>query len=252
MTVKLFLIPGSHPCAAALKAAELKGIPHETKRLPPVFHVFYAKARFKDRTFPAMIVDGEKVQGTRQIMERFDQMVPEPRLFPADPQQLAKVEEAERWGDEVIQDIGRRVIYCHMQKDFGVMENYLDYADFPIPRLLRRPVGKFIVRLASIVTGATDKRVRRDLEKMPEYLDHVDRLIEQGVIGGDQPNAADLQILATVAIWMVHDDLRAEIENRPCGRAANQLYPDYVAIAGPGILPDEWLAPLRAATPTAP
>lgn len=248
MAVKLFLIPGSHPCAAALKAAELKGIQHETKRLPPALHAFYAKARFKDRTLPAMIVDGEKVQGTLQIIERFDQMVPEPRLFPVDPGQRARVEEAEQWGDTVIQDIGRRVIYGHMQKDFGVMENYLDYAQFQIPRPLRKPIGKFIVKLASIGTGATKKRVRRDLEQMPGYLDHVDGLIAEGVIGGEQPNAADLQILATIAVWMVHADLRAEIEGRPCGRAADKLYPDYVAIAGPGILPDEWLAPLRAAT----
>jgi Flp pilus assembly protein TadB len=40
-------------------------------------------------------------------------------------------------------------------------------------------------------SGASDERVRRDLDELPGVLDEVDRLLEAGVIGGEQLGAAD-------------------------------------------------------------
>jgi hypothetical protein len=46
------------------------------------------------------------------------------------------------------------------------------------------------------------------------------------VIGGDQPNAADFQILSSVRVLL---DFRAlpSFEERPSARAARRLFPDW-------------------------
>ena len=56
-------------------------------------------------------------------------------------------------------------------------------------------------------------------------LDRVDALIEQGTIGGDEPNAADFQIGATTRLLMNFDDVRPAIEGRPAADHATRRFP---------------------------
>ncbi|MBA2764642.1 MAG: glutathione S-transferase, partial [Thermoleophilaceae bacterium] len=70
------------------------------------------------------------------------------------------------------------------------------------------------------------------LERLPANLDRVDQLIASGVIGGDRPNVADLQIAASVRLLMACDDLREQIDTRPAGALARRLMPEV-----PGRLP---------------
>jgi len=93
------------------------------------------------------------------------------------------------------------------------------------------------------VSDADDATVRADLTRLPGLLDRADRLLEEEVIGGDEPNAADLQILTSLRLLLAHEDLRPRIEPRPCARAALRLLPDYPR-PGPGALP-----PVPAALP---
>src|SRR5436305_5352775 len=59
-------------------------------------------------TVPGLTIDGdERVHGSVAILERLEQIVPDPPLYPdgiADA-----VREAERWGDQELQDLGRRL-----------------------------------------------------------------------------------------------------------------------------------------------
>ena len=52
-------------------------------------------------------------------------------------------------------------------------------------------------------------------------------LIEDGTIGGGQPNAADFQILASVRVLLEFDDLGHLLEGRACAPAARLLYPEW-------------------------
>ena len=45
-------------------------------------------------------------------------------------------------------------------------------------------------------------RLAEDLAGLPAKLDHVDALADDGVIGGEQPTAADLQIGATLRVLL--------------------------------------------------
>ena len=76
-----------------------------------------------------------------------------------------------------------------------------------------------IAVLARRLNRATDENVQRDLAALPGLLDHVDELIERGVIGGAERNAADYQIATSISLLLTMDDLRPMIEDRPAGQA---------------------------------
>jgi glutathione S-transferase len=65
---------------------------------------------------------------------------------------------------------------------------------------------------------------------MLRLLDHVDRLIADGTIGGAGPNAADFQILSSVRVLLEFQDLSGQLEGRACASAARLVSPDW---AGP-------------------
>jgi len=99
---------------------------------------------------------------------------------------------------------------------------------------------------------ASDENVRHDLAALPGMLMRIDDWCEAGVLNGEQLNAADFQIAASIRFAMTLDDLRPSIEGRPAGQLAMRVVPDYPGHASP-VLPPSWLEPLReaAAAPAA-
>src|SRR5687768_17663878 len=96
---------------------EHKGIKHKVVNLVPGTHAAVLRSLgFRRGTVPALKLDGRRVQGTRAIARALDEAQPDPALFPTDPQQRIRVEEAERWGDEVLQPVPRRLgnwVFAH-------------------------------------------------------------------------------------------------------------------------------------------
>jgi glutathione S-transferase len=196
---------------------------------------------------PAVRLDGRRIQGSRQISAALEELRPEPPLFPGDPASRREVEEAERWGDEVLQPAARRIEVWELRRDRRMVETQL--ADARLiqgarvainPRLAAATSGPTLWWYARLI-GATDEAVRHDIARLPEMLDRVDAWIADGVLGGGEPNAADFQIAPSLSLLMTVDELRHAIESRPAGRLAHSLVPDYPGRSG-GILPREWLA----------
>src|SRR3954471_3371787 len=101
----LHVLPPSHPCMTARKALELKGLDYERVDLTPGPHVETMTEIYGARTVPGLLVDGEPVHGSRAILARLEELAPEPALYPGD--RAEAIREAERWGDEELQDLGR-------------------------------------------------------------------------------------------------------------------------------------------------
>src|SRR3954454_5542791 len=85
MDLKLYVIPGSHPCATVEAALDLKGLPYERVDLLPGLSALLQLARFGRRTVPGLSVDGYKVSGSRLIMRTLDGLQAEPRLYTGGP-----------------------------------------------------------------------------------------------------------------------------------------------------------------------
>lgn len=244
--VKIYVLPASHPCEAVLAAAKLKRISYKKVNLLPAIHRVVIRAMFPRPTVPAAIIDGEKVQGSREIMRRFDQLRPDDHpLFPRDPDARASVEEAEDWADEVLQPLTRRLLWAHLKRSKSALRSYAEGQRMPLPMPIAMAFAEPVIKAASLYNHATDDLVRDDLANLPSYLDRIDSYIADDVIGSENVNVADLQIGATLALLMTLQDLHAAIATRPCGALALRLFPDYRGNTPSGILPAQWFENLR-------
>jgi glutathione S-transferase len=242
---KLYVIPGSHPSRSAMLMLQRKGIPFKRVDLMPVISKGVLRAmRFPGFTVPALKLDRTRVQGSREIARELDRIQPDPPLFPADPDLRAKVEEAETWGDQ-FQQKPRRFSWWALKRDRAAMASYSEGARLGIPVGLAVRTGGPIVSLSARFNRATDENVRADLASLRADLDRIDQWIADGVLGGGEPNTADFQIAPSVRLAMTLDDLRPYIEQRPAGRLATQIVPDFPGRTSP-VFPAEWLEDLKA------
>ena len=237
MAVKLYVIPGSHPSKAAELMLEHKGIPFKRVDLVTAMHKPSLKLLgFPGTTVPAMKADGRKVQGSRAISHALDEIKPEPALVPSDA-----VREAERWGDEELQPIPRRLAWwalVHLSGKERTEAARLSLEGYRVGL----PIGvaaRTVLPIAKVAAGynhSTDEDVRADLAAVPDRIDRVDALLSEGVIGGEQLNAADFQIGTSVRLLLAYEDLKPYIEGRPAAEHARRVVPEYNA-AFPKVFP---------------
>jgi glutathione S-transferase len=246
MKTTLYVIPGSHPSRTARMMLERKGIAYKRRDLIPVVSKGVLRAaRFPGVTVPALKIDGERIQGSKEIARALDRIQPEPPLFPGDPGERAVVEEAEAFGDEVLQPVARRALWNALHRDRAPLRSFSAGAKLGVPVGVAVKTAAPIVALSARFNEATDENVRADLAALPGMLQRVDDWIDAGVLGAQEPNAADYQVAASIRLLMTLDDLRPAIESRPAGELAMRIDPDYPGRVPP-IFPAEWLEPLRA------
>jgi glutathione S-transferase len=236
--IKLYGTPPSPPSHTARLMLERKGLEHEVIWLLPALHPALVRTRgFRGGTVPALKIDRRKLQHSREISRALEELKPDPPLFPSDPEARLKVEEAERWGEEVLQNGPRRIvrwIAVHrpearvmIARDMGI----------PLPRFaawINAPAARHVANKVN-----ADREIQSTVAQVPGMLDHVDALIAEGVIGGDEPNAADLQIATSVRSLLNVGDLDPVTKGRPAAELALRYVPEFGTDFPPGMLPDQ-------------
>lgn len=246
VNVKLYTLPGSHPCAAVEVALKSKGIDYRRVDLLPMSQMLVGPLRYGGYTVPGMRVGSEKLLGSRAIMRRLDELVSEPSLLPSEEDARQRVLEAERWGDEDFQDIPRKIIDVAFLRDPGAMLSYVGDAKLPLPRSMMRPALPLTARLMAVRNKAREETVRAALASLPGKLEKIDGWISDGVLGGEQPNAADLQIGSTVRLLLSIGDVAPLLRGRPAA-ALERYFPPMVGEVPVGTLPAQWLPASAAA-----
>jgi glutathione S-transferase len=245
MAVKLYGTPPSPPSHSARLMLERKGIDHKVIWLLPGMWPALLRTRgFRGGTVPAMKVDGRRIQGSTLISRELERIQPEPPLFPADPEKRRDVEDAERWGDEVLQDVPRRIVRWLSVHRPETKVMIAEDVGIPFPRFaawINTPAARHLAKKVD-----ADRQIQQAISQVPEILDHVDQLIADGVIGGEEPNAADFQIAGSVRALLNVADLNPATNGRPASELALRYLPDFGTDFPPGLLPAEWLVPLRA------
>src|SRR4051794_22748676 len=236
-TLVLHALPPSHPCMTVEAALRLKGLPYERVDLPMTgghperMQEIYGEG---NSTVPGVLVDGQPVHGSRAILARLEEIEPEPALYPSE-----EVREAERWGDEELQDLGRRLPWgaLHFRPEatgtFAPPHRPLDPAGTDYAIRLLRAMWKYH-RISA-------ERLAEDLGGLPAKLDHVDELAREGVIGGERPSAAALQIGATLRVLLPVADLQPLLAGRPAEEIARRWFPDYAGEVPAGAFPAGWV-----------
>jgi len=187
-------------------------------------------------TVPGLLVDGEPVHGSRRIVARLEELEPEPRLYPSEA-----VREAERWGDEALQDLGRRLPWgaLHFRPEaLGTFSGSGEPHD--------GPGTDFAIKFVHgcwRYHGISAERLHDDLAALPEKIDHIEHLAGEGVIDGGQATAADLQIGATIRVLLPIRDLRPVLAGSAAERIAMRFFPTSTKGEVPaGAFPAGWVA----------
>jgi glutathione S-transferase len=246
---KLYVIPGSHACRSAMLMLEHKQVPYRRVDVITLTHPVMVRLHGFDaggetriagtrRTFgirlgdllgtvPALAADGRRLSTNRQIARFLDDRHPERALFPADPGQRRAVEEAERWANETLQMLARRLALAWAVRDpagagrsgaDGRM-GYLLYR----PAFLRRLIIPMIGRQIFAAGGSAEKDLLADL---PAALDRIDGWIGDGVVGGAQLNAADFMIAPSLALILYRSDMLPLFEGRAALQLVDRILPE--------------------------
>lgn len=240
MAARLYVIPGSHPSMTARLMLDHKGVDYRRVDLISGLHKPLLRAlRFPGTTVPALRMDGRRVQGTRDMSRALEELSPQPPLFPADPGLLAQVEEAERWGDEVLQPVARRLSWWALKRDRSGVRSFLEGARLGIPVGLAARTALPLIVLSARLNRADDAAARADLGALEGLLDRVDEWLDAGVLGGAAPNAADFQIATSVRLLMCFDELCPSIKRRPAAAFARRICPQFPGRIGPVLTPEE-------------
>jgi glutathione S-transferase len=235
--IVLHVLPPSHPCMTVEAALRLKGLAYDRVALTPGRHVeemqrIYGEGR---GTVPGLVLDGEPVHGSRAILARLEQLQAQPTLYPEPFGD--EIREAERWGDEELQDLGRRLPWGALHFRPEAMGTFAGGAP------LDGPGTDFAIKYVHNswrYHKITAARLHDDLAGLPDKLAYVDALAARGVIGGDAPTAADLQIGATLRVLLTVGDLRPMLSGRPGEQIARRWFPDYPGAVPAGAFPAGW------------
>ena len=238
----LHVLPPSHPCLTVTRALALKGLEYERVDLVPGPHNdeierIYGAGR---TTVPGLTVDGEPVHGSRAILARLEQLAPEPTLYPADRRDA--VLDAERWGDDQLQDLGRRLPWgaLHFRPE--------SLGTFGGAGPLDGPGTDFAIR---VIRGTwryhrlTAERLHDDLAGLPEKLGQIEQFAADGVIDGPDATAADLQIGATIRVLRTVGDLHGLLAGTAGERIAMRWFADYPGQVPVGAYPVGWVPARR-------
>jgi glutathione S-transferase len=240
--IKLYLVHGSHPSAAVARAMEMKGMPFRVVELLPPMHAAVQRVLFGARTVPAVrLEDGQRISGSMAIMRKLEEIAPEPPLFPADPAARAEVERIERWTDEVWQAVARRLLWVAFARSPRAMPSYQEHARLRLPAAVVHAVAPVANLAERKMNDATEERARDDLRALPGHLDRIDAWLASGVLGGETPNAADLQVATSSRLLLTIGDVRPLFAGRPCEEQALRLFPQWDGSVPPGAFPAEWL-----------
>jgi glutathione S-transferase len=246
---RLYVIPGSHACRAAMLMLEHKQLSYRRVELVTLLHPMLARVhgfdaggetrsvgsrrplplRVADRlgTVPGLACDGQRISTNHRIARFLDGRHPEPSLLPADPRHRSMVEDAERWANGTLQMDARRIVTAALRREPSAVGRLC--AEGRLGPLLykheiaRRILIPTLVGSAFAPGPATERKL---LAELPAMLDRIDGWIADGVLGGPQLNVADFMVVPSLALILYRPDTRPVFEGRPSLQLVNRLLPD--------------------------
>jgi glutathione S-transferase len=231
----------SHPAQAVRKMLDRKGVDYELVGvLPGTQRVHLRLAGFRGGTVPALRLDGRRVQRTRAIARALEAVRAEPPLFPADAAPRARAEAVERWADEDLQQVPRRILRWGLVRHAHLRGWVGEQSGAPAPGVLSAlsvPAAWYYAR----AVGADEAAVRRALRELPATLERVDALLADGVIAA--PDAVTFEVLCSIRALEGFADLHDHVAPHPCAAAARERFPDWPAAQVPPFLSRAWLSP---------
>jgi glutathione S-transferase len=246
---KLYVIPGSHACRSAILMLEHKQLPYRRVDVVTLLHPLVVRLRGFDAggqtrtagarrplplrmgdrlgTVPALACDGHRISTNRGIARFLDEHHPEPPLLPADSDQRAAVEDAERWANDTLQMAARRILAPAALRDPSAFSRTAAHGRMGYLLYRRTLARRLIVPVIGRRVFAADSAAERELlAELPAMLDRIDAWIGDGVLGGAQLNAADFMVAPSLALILYRSDVQPLFEGRPALDLVDRLLPE--------------------------
>ncbi len=238
----LHVIPFSHPCLAVSAALDRLGHEYETVewvtgRQAEEVEKVYGEGR---RTVPGLLVDDEPVHGTASIFARLDALSPDAGLYPAASADAIRA--AEIGIAEDLQTTARVLVFGAMHFRPESMGTFAGVAQLDPPGV---DFAIKSMRAAWRYLDLSAERVYATLQKLPAQLEAVDALRDAGVIGGEQPTAADFQLGSSMHLLVQIGDVRPLIEERPAAKLLALFEPGKGNVST-GAFPPGWVPSLSS------
>jgi glutathione S-transferase len=181
-------------------ALDYKHVPHIRRAAVPGRHRALAKELAGDSTFPVLVLDGQAVGDSTEIITRLERRYPDPRLYPPDPLDRRRALELEDFFDEQLGPYARLLFLHHTLPDANLTigafapdlhgpRSALARITFPVVR--RRVRAEFNINADSITVAyeklaAAGARFRDELQP-------------SGYLVGRSFSVADLTLAALIA-----------------------------------------------------
>ena len=240
---KLYVVHGSHPCAAVERALEIKGARATVGRAAAAAARAGPALLFGARTVPGVALRGrrEALGLAGDHARAWTSSRPSRRCCRPTPSARARVERAEEWGDEVWQPIARRLLWRRFAAARRAMARYQEGSRLPAARRrrprARRPVDR--PRRAPAERRRREGAVRADLRALPGHLDRIDALDRRRrARRRRRPTPPTCRSPRRSRLMLTIGDVRAVLRRAP-GRARTrtELFPEWAGRDAAGRLP---------------
>jgi glutathione S-transferase len=193
----LWHLPVSHYNEKVRWALALKRIEHERRAPPPGAHMAIALAltRGRSHTFPVLRLDGRTISDSSRIIAALEEAVPEPALYPADPDDRVRALELEEFFDEELGPHVRLLAWHEAVKDPDVFGRF---SAALVPRPFKSLAGPSMRVFLKLRFGVGDEdAAERAREQVFGALDRLEAELGDGeYLVGDSFTVADLTAAA--------------------------------------------------------
>jgi glutathione S-transferase len=193
----LWHLPVSHYNEKVRWALAVKGIEHERRAPPPGAHMAIALAltRGRSHTFPVLQLYGMTIADSTRIIAALEEAVPEPALYPADPDDRARALELEDFFDEELGPYIRLLAWHEAVKDPDALGRFsAALVPGPLKRVARPSMRVFLKLRFGVGDQDAAERAR---EQVFAALDRLEaELGDAEYLVGDSFTVADLTAAA--------------------------------------------------------
>ena len=190
----------SHYNEKARWALDYKGVPHLRRAVPPGKHQSVAQVLTGGRTLPVLMLDGEAIGDSTEIIAALERSHPDPPLYPSDAESRRRALELEDFFDEELGPHTRLLLVHHMLPDSDLMLGAFAPDLARLRRFGLRAMFPLLRRQAIADFGIDDASVRRAFEKVRGAGERFQAEVQpSGYLVGEGFTVADLTLAALVA-----------------------------------------------------
>ncbi len=209
-SLELLTFRRSHYNEKARWALDYKGLAHTRTYLMPGPHAGKVKKLAGGTTTPVLLIDGVPLQGSDRILERLEEIKPDPPLFPEELR--GDIDPLVRFFDDELGPDLRRCVFTALIKNNAYTASVFVDRNSAVEQWVYRRALPLVKGRIAREMGVTHKAlVKKSFETVDRALDLIaERSAATGYLAGDCFTAADLTAAALMGpgVRLTHPDMQ--------------------------------------------